>query len=222
MERHERYIEVIGESTLIETIQEYVADINLSVRASQPKTALDEVIALRDRCIETLIDSGLVRLELKEGGAEVWRSWFSRKQAGQEAFQKIMITCSEIGRLLKALSALEPLFENSRYSFALNMRRPTFSASNDLKQQARSAAIQDAYTHANLLATAAQLKLLEVAQIEEVSTVHQQSGVYGDESWRDAVGAAAFNAEDVNYLDLDQATRQVQLRYRVRFVVCSP
>lgn len=223
----ERYIEVIGESTLVETIQEYVADINLSVRSSQPKTALDEVIALRDRCIEMLMAVGLERSALQEGKAEVWRDWFSRKQTGQEtlqkkALQKIVVTCSEVGCLMKALSALELLFENPRYTFALNLHPPTFGASEELKQQARTAAIQDAYAHAKVLAAATQLNLVEVIQIEEVSKNTESSHIHGAVSPQkeEAAKLADFNIDDLNYFDFDQAIRKVKLRYRVRFAVC--
>ncbi|OKH43400.1 hypothetical protein NIES2101_30570 [Calothrix sp. HK-06] len=66
----ESYIEVVGESSYTKIVQEYVADINLSVRAVKSETAFDEVMVLRNRCIETLLSSGLEHSELQEGGAE--------------------------------------------------------------------------------------------------------------------------------------------------------
>lgn len=101
----ESYIEVIGESSYIITVKEYVADINLSVRAVKSETAFDEIIGLRNRCIEALLSSGLERSELQEGGAEVWQSWYQRKQPGQEVYQKIIVSCQSMSRLIKALSA---------------------------------------------------------------------------------------------------------------------
>lgn len=215
----EHYIEVIGESTLVETVQAYVADINLSIRTVQAKTALDEIRALGDRCIDALVASGLKRSELQEGRAGAWRPWFSGKKTGQEAFQKIVVACPEITRLMQALSALEPLFENDRYSFALHLHPPTFGASAETKHQAREAAIQDAYSHARLLAAETQLNLIEVAQIEELSR-STGTGAADDEPWgMAAVATAASDINNLSYFDLDQAARQIKLRYRVRFVV---
>ena len=48
------YIEVIGESKYLETVQKYVAYINLIVWTNRSKIALNELVDLRNRCIETL------------------------------------------------------------------------------------------------------------------------------------------------------------------------
>ena len=88
------YIEVVGESKYLGIVENYVADIHIIVRAAKSETAIDEAINLRKRSIETLISNGL-----------------------EEFYQKIIICCGDINRLISALSALEPLFENQRYTF---------------------------------------------------------------------------------------------------------
>ncbi|MGB3640525.1 MAG: SIMPL domain-containing protein [Rivularia sp. (in: cyanobacteria)] len=218
------YIEVIGQSKFIQTVKEYVADINIIVRATKAEIALDEAISLRNRCIETLLSNGLKESELKEGGIEVWRDWFARRKqkVGQEASQKIIICCSEIARLIPALSALERLFDNQRYTFTLDMRQPVFSANLEIQEKARSEAIQNAFSHAELLAKSANIEIKDVSQIEEISDITGASGVYGD-----AIGggymmmgvAGESSSDDESYANLDNATRQIKVRYRVRFSV---
>jgi uncharacterized protein YggE len=157
-----RYIEVIGESSYTQTIKEYVLDINLSVRAVKSETALDEVMALRNRCIETLFSSGLKHSELKEGGAQIWQSWYSRKQPGQEAYQ---------------------IFDNQRYKLTLDMRRPIFGDNNEDKDKARREAIQNAYSHAAILAKESNLQISGTIYIEEVRSETESSDVSDLENW---------------------------------------
>ena len=218
------YIEVIGQSKFIQTVQEYIADINIIVRATKSETAMNEVMSLRNSCIETLILNGLKESELKEGGVERWRDWFARRKqkVGQEASQKIIICCSDIARLILALSALEPLFDNQRYTFTINMRQPIFSANLEIQEKARSEAIQNAFSHAELLAKSANIKIKDVSQIEEISDITGSSGVYGDAiggGWMMMGLAEDSSSDDESYANLDNATRQIKVRYRVRFSV---
>lgn len=218
----ERYIEVVGESSYAKTVEEYVADINLSVRAVKAETAFDEVISLRNRCIETLLSSGLQHSELQEGGAEAWQSWNQRNKPGQEAYQKIIISSQSMPRLTKALSAMEKLFDNQRYKFNLNMRQPIFGTNEENRNKSRSEAIKNAHAHAMILAEASNLKLNGTIQIVEVRPETESSGVYGDYSWG-MMGMAAAPASgsynDDEYSNLDSASQIIKLKYKVRYSV---
>lgn len=221
----ESYIEVIGESKLIEIVKEYIADINIIVRAAKSETAIHEAISLRNRCIEILISNGLNKSELQEGGVEIWRDWFTRRKqkVGQEAYQKIIISCSDITRLIPALSAIEILFENQRYTFTVDMRKPIFSVSLAMQEKARSEAIQNAFSHAQLLAKTANIEIINAFQIEQISNITDSSGVYGDTvggGWM-MMGLAEEDSsgDDNSYESLDNATREVKVRYRVRFAI---
>ena len=216
------YIEVVGESKYLETVQEYVADINIIVRATKSETAMNEVISLRNSCIETLMSNGLKESELKEGGVEIWRDWFARRKqkVAKEASQKIIVCCSDISRLIQALSKLEQLFDNQRYTFTINMRQPVFSASLEIRKKARSEAIQNATSHAQFLAEATKVEIINALQIEELSDVKGNSGVYGDVGggWM-MMGLAEESSDDESYANLDNATREITVRYRVRFLI---
>ncbi|MDY6901327.1 MAG: SIMPL domain-containing protein [Cyanobacteriota bacterium] len=219
------YIEVVGESKFIQTVQEYVADINIIVRATKSETAVNEAIHLRNNCIESLLLNGLQKSEIKEGGIEIWRDWFARRKQkpGKEASQKIIVTCEDIARLVPALSAIEPLFENQRYTFTVIMRQPVFNASEELREKAKIEAIQNAISHAQILAKTANIEIKYVFQIEEISKITGNSGVYGDAvggGWM-MMGLAAEDSSDdyESYANLDKATRNVKVRYRVRFSV---
>ncbi|MEO1431573.1 MAG: SIMPL domain-containing protein [Cyanobacteria bacterium J06633_8] len=217
------YIEVVGESKYLETVQEYVADINMMVRATKSETAVNEAINLRNSCIETLLSNGLQKSEIKEGGIEIWRDWFARRKqkVGQEASQKIIVCCADISRLIQALSKLELLFDNQRYTFTINMRQPVFSASSEIRKKARSEAIQNATSHAQFLAEATKVGIINVLQIEELSDIKGNSGVYGDvgAGWMMMGLARESSDDDSSYQNIDNATREIKVRYRVRFLI---
>jgi uncharacterized protein YggE len=216
------YVDVTGSTELVETVSQLRADLELIVRASHADTAVREAMELRNQCIRKLKEAGLGDADLQEGGAQAWRPWFWKKAAGQEAAQKILVSCSEARVLYRALSSLEPLFEKSRHTIAVTMRQPQFSATPSIKEAALRAAIADARGKAESLAAEAGLRLTGVIQIEELSNQTGRSGMYGDEDWRGpiAIAAAPRAASDAGqYESLEGATRNVTIRCRVRFSV---
>jgi hypothetical protein len=214
------YIEVIGESRYLETVQKYVADINIIVWTNRTKIPLNEVTILRNLCIESLFSNGLEESELKEAGIDVRERSLNRRRIRQEARQKIIISCSEISRLIQAVSTLEKLFKKPRYSFTLDMRQPVFDASREVKEEAKKAAIKNAYSHAKLLLESANTDIDNVIQIEELSPIIREAEVYNDEL-KDIVVTAASSKVDVNYRNLENAVREITLRYKVIFRIGS-
>ena len=144
------YIEVIGESKYLETVQKYVADINIIVWTNRTKIPLNEVTILRNLCIESLLSNGLEESELKEAGMDVRERSLNRRRIRQEAKQKIIVSCSDISRLIQAISTLEKLFKKPRYSFTLDMHQPIFATNLEVKEQAKKEAIKNACYHARL------------------------------------------------------------------------
>jgi len=222
----ESFIEVVGSATLLEEPVEYRADLNIVVRAAQAENAMKEVGELRSQCIRVLKDAGLTEKDLREGGAEMWRPWFWRKKPGREAMQKILVSCSDVQPLYQALSHLEPLFENQRYSLSVSMRKPHFSASDDARIQARRGAVADAREKATALASEGGLMIKGISQIEELAEKTSASGMFGDQDWGGyafagaAVGAADDDsADEPGYEKMEGAHRIATLRFRVRFVV---
>jgi len=214
------YIEVTGESTLRETMAEAGAEIALAVRASRPEVALREAEQLRADCVRQLREAGLRDDELQDGGFQVWQPWYQRKKVGEEASMKILVRCDELSRLQQALSRLEPLFENQRYTIDVRMRRPRFAASDDQRDQAQRDAIASARAQAALLADAAGVRLARVVQVEQLQGLTSGSGAYGDPDWghvavRAGAGGGAAEAP------LDPATREARVRYRVRFAIAA-
>lgn len=211
-----RFIEVVGIGTLTESVVEYRADVSLQVRAAQVETAIKEVADLRSDCIRRLGEAGLTDSELLEGGAEVWRPWFWKKKAGQEASQKLLISCGDVQCLMRALGALEPLFENQRYSLSVSMRRPLFQADASARREAERAAIEDAAVKARNAAACAGLLLGGVIELEELDVKVSRSGVYGDQDWMGisvAAGASSAGGDE----PLEAASRSSSIRFRVRY-----
>ena len=214
------YIEVIGESKYLETVQNYIADINIIVWTNRTKIPLNEVTILRNLCIESLLSNGLQESELKEGGMDVRERSLNRRRIRQEAKQKIIISCSDISRLIQAVSTLEKLFKKPRYSFTLDMRQPLFSTSLEVKEEAKKAAIKNAYSHAKLLVESANTNIENIVKIEELSPIVGESEVYNDEL-KNIVITAASSKSDANYRSLGNATREITVRYRVIFGIKS-
>jgi uncharacterized protein YggE len=209
------FIEVIGQGTLTEKVVEYRMDLSVTVRAVQGDAALKEATELRNRCIRTLKESGIRGGELTEGGGQ---ALFWKKKPGQEVSHKILIACPDRDRLFKALGALEPLFDNQRFSLIVSMRQPKFEAISNERSIAMSGAITDAKSSAGIIAHEASLRVTGVIQVEELDQRKERSGAYGDESWHGAyaiAGAAAPSEEAPE--SIDAAVRQIVLRYRVRF-----
>lgn len=215
------HIEVIGESKYLETVQRYIADINIIVWTNRTKIPLNEVTILRNLCIETLLSNGLQESELKEGGMTVQERSLNRRRIRQEAKQKIIVSCSDISRLIQAVSTLEKLFKKPRYSFTLDIREPVFYASLEVKEEAKKAAIKNARSHAKLLLESANTNIESIIQIEELSLIIGESEVYNDKLKEIVVTASSLSNIDTNYRNLENATREITVRYRVIFGIKS-
>jgi len=215
------HIEVIGESTYLETVQKYIADINIIVWTNRTKIPLNEVTILRNLCIETLLSNGLQESELKEGGMTVQERSLNRRRIRQEAKQKIIVSCSDISRLIESVSKLEKLFKKPRYSFTLDIREAVFSTSLEVKEEAKKAAIKNAESHAKLLLESANTNIESIIQIEELSPIIGESEVYNDELKEIVVTASSLSSIDTNYRNLENATREITVRYRVVFGIKS-
>lgn len=211
----DRFIEVVGVADVTETVTEYRADVTLQVRAAHVETAIKEVAELRSECIRRLRDAGLTEGELLEGGSQVWRPWFWKKKPGQEASQKLLVSCTDMHRLMQALGSLESLFENQRYTLSVSMRSPLFSTDVSARRDAEQAAIADAETKARNVASRAGLRVSGVIEMEELDVKVSRSGVYGDQDWMGVARAAGPAAEDGDVIEA--ANRVSRVRYRVRF-----
>jgi uncharacterized protein YggE len=216
----DRFIEVVGVGALVEAVTEYRVDVTLQVRAAQVETAIREVTELRSQCIRQLRSAGLAEHELQEGGSQVWRAWFWKKKPGQEASQKLLVSCSDVQRLMAALGSLEPLFDNQRYSVSVAMRRPTFLATDSARSDAERAAIANASQKAGNVAAGCGLLITDVLEVEELDTKTSRSGAYGDQDWMGfaAAGAGGGSSDESGEL-LEGATRTSSIRFRVRFAV---
>jgi hypothetical protein len=216
----DNYIEIAGQAWLVEQVEEYRADLTLTVRAAQADTALSEGAGLRDQCIRTLRDAGIGQDEMSEGGKEVWRPWYwKKKEVGQESAFKILLACPDAGRLYAALDALQPLFANARYTLTVSMRKPQFGEAEGAREEAQTAAIGDARAKASLLAAAAGVRLGAVCQVEELDTMTGRSGSYGDQDWGayPMAAGAAGGGDEPAFDELKGATRKSRIRFRVRF-----
>lgn len=213
----DRFIEVVGIAALVESVSEYRADVTLQVRAAQAETAIKEVTELRATCIRALREAGLTDRELQEGGSEVWRPWFWKKKPGQEASQKLLLSCNDMQQLLSALGSLEPLFDNQRYSLSVSMRSPLFQADIAARREAERVAVADAEAKAQNVAASARLRLSGAIEIEELDVKVSRSGAYGDQDWMGVAMAAGGAATEGGGESLEAATRSSSLRFRVRF-----
>lgn len=216
----DRFIEVVGSAMFVENVVEYRADVTFQVRAAQVETAIKEVSDLRADCIRRLKEAGLSSDELSEGGSEVWRPWFWKKRPGQEASQKLLVACKDMNRLMSALGALEPLFENPRFSLSVSMRTPCFQTSEFARREAEKAAIANAEAKAENVARNSGLKLDGVLEIEELDAKTARSGAYGDQEWMGFAAAASASAGEADE-PLEAAARYSTIRFRVRYVAAQ-
>lgn len=207
------YIEVIGKSKYLETVEKYVAYINLIIWTNRKKIALNELVDLRNRCIETLISNGLKHSELKEGGVDVKRNWLNTRKIRQEAYQKIIISCDDIYRIMKAISKLESLFKHRRYSFTLDMCEPVFSQSSGNENKAKREAIKNALIHAKLLAEGVNLELDEIVEIEELTPIIGAEGIYHHDL--EVISTSPNNIG--SFKNLENPSREITVRCRVNF-----
>lgn len=220
------YIEVTGQSSLVEQVNIYRADLSISVRATTTDNAINEAGALRDDYIRVLKSSGIEEHEMSEGGNAIWQPWFWKKaKPGQERAFKILISCAEARRLYVALDALQPIFEHQRYTLSVSMLAPQFEASDDARTAAHTGAIANARHRAELIAREAGVKLSRITQVEELGTATGRSGAYGDEDWgygaMRAAGGASMGDDEPVYVELEGARRVSKLRYRVRFSIAA-
>lgn len=216
----ETYIQVAGQGQLVETVVEQRATLTITVKASKTEVALAEAGSLRNDAIRALKNAGLRPDEISEGGREAWQPWYRKRSTGQEVSHRVLVACRETRRLYQALDALQPLFENARYTLNVDMQQPRFEAPEGAEATARAAAIQQARTHALALAQEAGATLGAVAQVEELGSQAESSGAYGDYPWAAAGGAVALGSAPADsFEELAGATRVRTLRYRVRFLI---
>ena len=210
------HIEVIGESKYLESVEKYVAYINLIVWTNRNRIALNELFDLRNGCIEILKSNGLKDSELKEGGVSVERKWLNTRKHRQEANQKIIISCDDMYRLMQGLSQLEPLFKHRRYSFTLERLHPIFNKNSGTERKARKEAIQNALNHAILLAEGANMELDEIIEIEELPAIIGAEGIYNDELESMVISSNNTN-NNLTSKTLENPNREITVRCRVNF-----
>lgn len=222
------YIDVLCEGEFTETVEKYVLNLVLQVTATKDDTALDEVMQLKERCVKHLLDSGIQRAELFDGGTNLTRPWYRQKKIGKEASAKLSVQTEDIKRLSQAVHAIEQVKNSQREAIQMTMRSPVFGADEALVTQALQTAIRRAKEKAAILAASAELELAGVYRIEELSRAKRDSGAYGDEDWWGdsmrflgavAGGAASADEEEITLLDLESPKRTIWVRYKVRFAV---
>lgn len=214
----DQFIDVVGTGKAEEEMLAHRAALSIHVRAPSAENAIKQAAELRDECIRVLLGAGLSKSELSEGGAEVYRTWWwEKKNVGQEANHRILINCPESGRMYEALSQLEPLFENKRYTLDISMLSPKFGHTDEAKELSLRTAIAEAQRKARLLAEAAGATLGPVIQVQELSGARTHSGAYGDEDWGYPVAIAGAAAPGGEPVELEGAKREVSARFRVRF-----
>jgi hypothetical protein len=65
----DRYIEVIGEGSYVETACRFIAEVSLEVRAAKDETAFAEVSELARKAATILGEAGIEESEMVEGGS---------------------------------------------------------------------------------------------------------------------------------------------------------
>ena len=170
------YIDVFCEGEYTEKVEKYVLDLELQVTATKDDTALDEVIQLKERCLKYLLDSGVERAELFDGGTNITRPWYRKKKVGKEASAKVIIQTENIERLSQAVQSIEQIKNSQREAIQMTMRQPLFSADEAMVSQALQKAIRQAKEKAAILAVEAGLELAGIYRIEELSRAKRDSG----------------------------------------------
>lgn len=228
------YIEVIGEGQFIETACRFIAEVVLEVRAAKDETAFAEVGELARDAVSILREAGLSEDEIGEGGSDVQRSWYWKKQVGQTAARKVILKVSDFTRLNRALEKLEPLQSRNkeRRTVRVDMRQPEFEARSQAKAAALAAAFVDAKEKAAQLAARMGRQLGQVISAEEGGWARRGSGFSGDEDWggdysRFALGGFAVPAAGVAAapepdVELQKPTRTIFVKCRVRFALSAP
>lgn len=227
----DRYIEVIGEGSFIETAARFIAEVTLEVRAAKDETALRDVAELWCEALSILREAGITDEEITEGGTAFQRPWYWKKQVGQTAVRKLILKVSDFGKLNRALEALEPLQSRNkeRKTISVDMRQPEFVDSANAKATALADAFADAKAKALRLVSSMECRLGSPLQVEEGAYARRNSGFSGDEDWGgDAsrfaieggiVLAAAGAAESEPEPELQRPNRTIFVQCRVRFAI---
>jgi uncharacterized protein YggE len=227
----DRYIEVFGEGRYRETAATFIAAVILEVRAAKDETAFREVSELVSEGLAILRDAGIRDEEIVEGGTDLRRPWYWKKQVGQNASRKIILKVADFARLNRALELLEPLQSRhkERRTISIDMRQPEFAESVEAKSQALADAYEDAKAKASQLATTMGYRLGQPLYVEEGGTAKRNSGFSGDEDWGgdssrfgparvDLIMAAAGAAAEPQ-VDPQPPTRTIYVKCRVRFAI---
>jgi uncharacterized protein YggE len=219
MSTHIPYIEVVGSAVYSEEIERYVSHLEVSARAAAGEIAVREVGELRNQVVNKLQESGLRPDELTEGGTSAWAPWYWKKKVGQEASHKIIVKCPDLGRMLQAFEALEPLFTNQRHTLAVDMQASEFKKDATIIEDTRMRALLNARKKAESIAAVTGTALDEVLEVEEFSPHTRRTNMYGDESWRgDLVAVAAAPAAGGSIRpELRRAERETTVAFRVRY-----
>lgn len=227
----DRYIDVIGEGSFIETASRFIAEVTLEVRAAKDETAVRDVAELCSEALTVLREAGITDEELVEGGADIRRPWYWKKQVGQSAARKLILKVKDFGRLTRALELLEPLQSRNRERkmISVDMRQPEFTDSTDAKATALADAFSDAKVKASRLVSTMNCRLGAPLQVEEGTHAKRNSGFSGDEDWggdysRFAMGggvvlAAAGGAASDPEPELQRPTRTIFVKCRVKFEI---
>lgn len=229
-----RYLEVIGEGKYIEMASRFVAEVTIDVRAAKDETVVRELAELWGEAIAILREAQITEEEMVEGGTELHRPWYWKKNVGQNAARKIILKVNELARLNQALEKLEPLQSRNkeRKTISVEMRQPEFEDSIDAKSAALVQAFKDAHAKATQLAAAMQCQLGKPINFEEGAWAKRGSGFAGDEDWagdsgRFAMGggfavlAASGGAAAEDEPELQRPTRSIFVKCRVRFSLKS-
>jgi uncharacterized protein YggE len=229
----DRYIEVTGEGQFQESAARFIAELTLEVRADKEETAMSEVDELCGEALAMLRRHGIAEDEIVEGGGNLWRPWYWKKQAGQKAMRRVILKAADFGRLNRALEQLEPLQSRNRErkTIGIEMQQPEFEESPDAKSNALAQAFQEARTKAQRLAVEMNCTLGEPLHDEEGGMVKRNSGFSGDEDWSGdssrfgyggAVVMMAAGAAAEPPPELQRPARTIFVRCRVRFAITAP
>lgn len=217
-----RHIEVSAKARFERVILAHRAQLELTVTAPRSSLALEEALELKQRCIRLLCNHGIDRDEIKEGGSDVDREWWrSDKKAQQSASHRLLFELDNLGRLQRALQALEPLFEgNNRYRLRFQARPPRFDESDAATSTAWCEAVTAARQQAEKMAVVLGLTLGPALWIEQREISKESTGMHGDSSPFLLYSAAAGPTEDT--LDPDSPLQRNSVHVRARFELIVP
>jgi len=99
------------------------------------------------------------------------------------------------------------------------MNQPVSGVNADILSKAKKEAIQNAYSHAKLIATQASVKIENTIRIEELTRIVGEYEVYNHDL--ENIFLTAASNSNVNYINIENAVREITLRYRVIFGIKS-